>query len=395
MATARRFVAFLLLCLLPLLPTTSAASHGDSVVLGVADEDIQSESAIFSLYRRWLAIHRPHDINYRVTGRDWDLGRQNTLLKRYNIFKNNARFIHASNKRTDVTYTLGLNKFADLPNEEFRAIYTSSTTRVLRQQGGVMGRSFMYQNDTQPLPASVDWRSRGAVTGVKDQGPCGSCWAFSTVVAVEGINQIKSGQLISLSEQELVDCDKKVNQGCNGGLMDYAFQFIAENGGISSEDDYPYTATDNKCDLTKKHLHSVVIDGYEDVPANSTDALMRAVSHQPVSVAIEAGGIEFQFYWKGVFGGACGTNLDHGVAIVGHGESKEGIKYWIIKNSWGSDWGEDGYIRMKMNEAEGLCGINMMASYPVKSTPNPSKAKISDTLIYLPTGRKFGQPLAS
>ncbi|KAF6156878.1 hypothetical protein GIB67_000418 [Kingdonia uniflora] len=238
-------------------------------------------------------------------------------------------------------------------------------------------KSFMYEDVTQPLPSSVDWRERGAVNGIKDQGSCGSCWAFSTIASVEGINQIRSGDLVSLSEQKLVDCDKKVNEGCNGGLMDYAFQFIVENGGISSEGDYPYTERDNKCDITKKKTVSVTIDGYEDIPANSDESLLKAVSHQPVSVAIEAGVPYFQFYWKGVFSRTCGTDLDHGVAIVGYGVS-EGNKYWIVKNSWGSDRGEDGYIKMQRNRArEGLCGINKMASYPIKSGPSPFKNQMT------------------
>ncbi|KAF8399855.1 hypothetical protein HHK36_015726 [Tetracentron sinense] len=376
------FIFCVILCFLP-FPLTSSAPHR-SRVLGVTDDDVKSEKDLFTLYQRWLAIHRPSEN---------DLGIEN-MLKRYHIFKNNVRYVHASNKRSNVSYTLGLNKFADLSNKEFRAIYTGSGRKVLQRESMAGEKSFMYENDMEPLPASVDWRKKGAVTAVKDQGPCGSCWAFSTVVAVEGINQIRSGKLVSLSEQELVDCDKKVNEGCNGGLMDYAFQFIVENGGISKEGDYPYTASDNQCNLTKKNSPEVVIDGYEDVPANSTDTLMRAVHNQPVSVAIEAGGLEFQFYWKGVFSGTCGTNLDHGVAIVGYGETSKGVKYWIVKNSWGSDWGENGYIMMKRIEAkEGLCGVNMMASYPVKVTPNPSPVRRDDPLIRLSLGRKSRQSL--
>ncbi|XP_042497213.1 cysteine proteinase COT44-like [Macadamia integrifolia] len=383
------FFFFAVLCLLS-FPSTSSASPGDTVI-EVADEDVKCEIALLALYRRWLAVHRPHEYDLRNKGQRW--GHENTLLKRFQIFQNNVWFIHASNKRSNITYTLGLNKFADLSNEEFRARYTTPARQMLLQHQS-MKQHFSYENVREPLPAFIDWRKRGAVTGVKDQGPCGSCWAFSTVAAVEGINQIRTGKLVSLSEQELIDCDKKVNEGCNGGLMDYAFQFIVENGGISWESDYPYTASDNICNITKKNPHTVSIDGYEDVPANSPNALMRAVSHQPVSVAIEAGGLEFQFYTKGVFNGFCGTDLDHGVAIIGYGKTEKGIEYWIVKNSWGSDWGENGYIRIRSNSKEGLCGINMMASYPIKSTPNPT-ARTNAILFNSHTGGDSGQFLTS
>lgn len=203
----------------------------------------------------------------------------------------------------------------------------------------------------------------------------GCCWAFSAVAAIEGINQLTTGKLISLSEQELVDCDVKgEDEGCNGGLMDNAFQFIQTNKGIATETIYPYKGVDGKCNAKEESDHAAKIKGHEDVPANSEKALMNAVANQPVSVAIDAGGFAFQFYSSGVFTGDCGTELDHGVTAVGYGVAAaaagDGTKYWLVKNSWGSTWGEEGYIRMQkdIDAKEGLCGIAMQASYP---TPTP------------------------
>ncbi|CAA6670196.1 unnamed protein product [Spirodela intermedia] len=199
-------------------------------------------------------------------------------------------------------------------------------------------RSFRYAA-AQSLPKAVDWRKKGAVTRVKNQGACGSCWAFSTVAAVEGINQIVTGNLTTLSEQELVDCDS-LNSGCSGGLMDNAFSFIVSNGGLHTEDDYPYLMEEGTCDEKREELDVVTINGYED-----------ALGHQPVSVAIEASNRDFQFY-SGVrmIVHSCSNQTQTGprVAAVGYGSSK-GQDYIIVKNSWGSKWGEKGYIRMKRN----------------------------------------------
>lgn len=184
---------------------------------------------------------------------------------------------------------------------------------------------------------------------------------------MEGITKLKTGKLISLSEQELVDCDTSgTDQGCNGGLMDSAFQFILKNGGLTTEADYPYKAVDSTCSTKKLASHAASIAGYEDVPSNNEAALLKAVANQPVSVAIDAGGFDFQFYSGGVFTGSCDTDLDHGVTAVGYGTASDGTKYWLVKNSWGTSWGEKGYIKMERDIAakEGLCGIAMMASYP-------------------------------
>lgn len=187
------------------------------------------------------------------------------------------------------------------------------------------------------------------------------------MAATEGINQLTTGKLISLSEQELVSCDTKgQDQGCEGGFMEDGFDFIVNNNGITTEANYPYTAADDSCNKQKEASHVAKITGYESVPVNSEKELLKAVANQPVSVSIDAGESAFQFYSSGVFTGACGTYLDHGVTAVGYGTTSDGTKYWLVKNSWGTSWGEEGYIRMQrdIDAKEGLCGIAMDSSYP-------------------------------
>ncbi|KAF8020393.1 hypothetical protein BT93_G0947 [Corymbia citriodora subsp. variegata] len=287
--------------------------------------------------------------------------------KRYEIFQENVKRINAFNNGKDVGYKLAVNKFTDLTNEEFRASYTGYKRRPTSVLSSVDAKPFKYANFTA-TPAALDWRTKKAVTSVKDQGQCGSCWAFSVVAAIEGITMIKKGKLLSLSEQELVDCDVNgKNLGCDGGFMDSAFEFIISKGGLTTEANYPYQGKEQTCNTAKTGYRAASITGYQDVPANNEKALLQAVANQPVSVAVEAGGFDFQFYSGGVFKGSCGTSVDHAVTVVGYGKTSGGTKYWLLKNSWGTGWGESGYMRIQreMRSKAGLCGLTMNASYPI------------------------------
>merc|ERR1712072_448577 len=211
---------------------------------------------------------------------------------------------------------------------------------------------------------SIDWVAKGAVTPVKNQKHCGSCWAFSSTGALEGAYFVASGKLVSLSEEDLVQCDTAHDHGCRGGLMDNAFKFVEKNG-IASEADYPYTSgygTTGSCKSDLEHRPVVTIESYTDVPSGDENALKAAASKQPVAVAIEADKSAFQLYSGGVLDNpGCGQQLDHGVLLVGYG-TDSGKDYWKVKNSWGASWGEQGYIRMVRNKNQ--CGIAQMPSYP-------------------------------
>ena len=275
-------------------------------------------------------------------------------------FKDNLGAIMMHNSMNGNTYQLGLNEFADYTESEYkRLLGYKAPARRLRQEASV--------EDLPTATRYVDWRAEGKVNAVKNQASCGSCWAFSTIGALEPAHAIFNGELLNLSEQQLVDCSKEnENAGCNGGLMDDAFEHLKKNAAVLQAD-YPYTARDGTCvETSKKGL--VKVKSYKDVPEGDQDALAAAISQQPVSVAIEADRLAFQFYKGGILDGtACGQELDHGVTAVGFGV-ENGQEYFIVRNSWGASWGEKGHVRIAKNNSikGGVCGIALAASYPDK-----------------------------
>jgi len=282
---------------------------------------------------------------------------------RYAIFQANSARIAAHNAKAE-SWTMAVNEFGDLTPQEFAAARIGGyKPRKLRRNPSNLN----VNTPNVSLPSSVDWTKKGAVTAVKNQGQCGSCWSFSTTGSVEGINAINGKGLISLSEQQLVDCSGAYgNEGCNGGLMDDAFQYIIANGGLCTEAAYPYTAADGTCQTSCTKV--TTISGYTDVTPDNDNAFATAVAQQPVSIAIEADQSSFQFYSGGVLTAACGTALDHGVLCVGYGT--DGVEYFKVKNSWGASWGEAGYIRLargtSYNGGAGQCGIYSDPSYPTQ-----------------------------
>lgn len=295
---------------------------------------------------------------------------------RHSIFLRNKRAIERFNEAEsgEAGYELGLNHLADWTEEEVKKMlgFKLPKDRQIERNNSAQAAFFLdgILEDSDPLPASVDWRSvPGRVTPVKDQGQCGSCWAFSTTGVLEGqeLKISKQKDLIGLSEQNLVDCVDK-DLGCAGGLPIDAMDKIKEEGGIVDEDSYPYTATTGKVCKFNKSKVVMTDSGYALLKEGDEDALKKVVAKfGPVSVAIDASPVTFQFYRKGVYKSkfchSDESSLDHAVLIVGYGTTDKGVDYWLVKNSWDTVWGDEGYIKMARNN-NNMCGIATMAAIP-------------------------------
>jgi len=275
----------------------------------------------------------------------------------YNIYHNNLKYIEEMNSK-NLSYELEINDFVDSPFNNGMTIFPRKECHNC------------FTSTDNIISHSVDWRERNAVTEVKNQGECGSCWSFSSTGSIEGINAINFRRLHNASEQQLMDCStEEGNKGCEGGMMDNAFKYVINNNGLCSEEDYPYQGEQGQCQ--ENQCNNVVnISDYSDVEQNNEHILMRAVSQQPVSVAIQANISSFKFYKYGVYQDPqCGDQLDHGVLIVGYGTDRfQGLDYWIVKNSWGPEWGDNGYIKILRNydqSESGMCGIASQPSFPI------------------------------
>jgi C1A family cysteine protease len=303
---------------------------------------------------------------------------------KYETFKDNYQRIADHNLNADmIGFTLKVNQFGDMSQEEFKAKYLTLKSPERSHRHGRKHRghkkprfdSFLaHDDDESDLPSRVDWREKNAVQKVKNQGSCGSCWAFSAVGAIESAVAIKTETLPNLSEQQLVDCAGSYgNEGCNGGFMDWAFNY-AHDHAMCSETQYKYTGRDGKCLDADDVLcgEGVKVATFEDVTPNSKAALKAAVAQQPVSIGVCAESLGWQFYFGGIvrWSWLCGSCQDHGVLLVGYDNSNSKIfgntEYWIIKNSWGTGWGSSGYIYVKADDSKsGVCGVLESPSYPI------------------------------
>jgi len=276
---------------------------------------------------------------------------------RYAIFKSNLDFVNNHNSMGK-SWECATNRFADMTNNEFRRLFNGLNVPT------IIPTTTVSSKPDASLPDSWDWRNKSAVTPVKDQGQCGSCWAFSTTGSTEGCHYLTTNKLVSVSEQNLVDCSGSYgNMGCEGGLMTQAMDYIIANKGIDTEASYPYTAQNGNCKFTATSV-GATLKAYTNVKSGDESDLQTKVYAGPTSVAIDASHMSFQLYSKGVYNEpACSSSqLDHGVLAVGWGTSAN-TPFWIVKNSWSAGWGMNGYIWMSRNK-NNQCGIATMATLP-------------------------------
>jgi cathepsin F len=287
--------------------------------------------------------------------------------QRLAVFKSNLRKIEEMNAQYPGA-RFGVNKFADMSKEEFKNKILSKTP-VIRDPSANVAPEYPAEV-IQAIPASFDWRPKGVVTPVKDQGQCGSCWSFSATGNIEGQWAIAKKKLVGLSEQNLVDCDhecmkfedqQSCDSGCEGGLQPNAYEYVIKTKGIDTESSYPYQGVDGTCSFSTRNI-GATISNYTMISTDEDQMAAYLVMHGPIAIAANAE--EWQFYIGGVFYLPCMTSLDHGILIVGYGTETDildqTMPYWIIKNSWGADWGESGYIRVE--RGDGKCGVNLYAS---------------------------------
>lgn len=360
-----RSLSFLLVCL---------SSSASGVSVRARDVDDVSITAKMPLFYTWA---RTHSKEYTT---------EEETMERLKIWMDNHERIESHNNQIPAPkFTLGHNEYSDLTEDDFAQRFRlgkySNTAEFEKKNAQnfvnsqAETKTARHLNEDQlplELPDYVNWIALGGVTPVKNQGACGSCWAFSTTGALEGAKFIKTGELTALSEQNLLDCDHQ-DLGCSGGLMDNAFKFDEKSGGLCSEADYPYEAKQGSvCNpMNCVDVPGSIVDTFYDVPAGKEKSMLAALAMQPISVAVQADQFVFQFYKGGVLtDSSCGKEgqLDHGVLAVGYGSDLETNEpYFVVKNSWGPTWGEDGYIRMSRNSENdyGMCAILKMASYPV------------------------------
>ncbi|KAK9714565.1 hypothetical protein RND81_06G103700 [Saponaria officinalis] len=296
-------------------------------------------------YEQWIAQH----------GRVYE--NELEKEKRYRIFEENVKYIDTFNSANNKSYKIAPNAFTDLSNDEFLGRYTGMNEQLLESQNKTTSTcKFAYNNSLISIPSFVDWRQQGAVTSVKTQGPCGGCWAFAAVAALEGIYKIKTGKLVDFSEQNLIDCEHN-SRGCTDGSSLHAFEYM-QSKGIMLEQNYPYQGKQGPC---KVMTPTYTIKGFHIVGPNDGNALMAAVSQQPVVIAIDSRGY-FPHYSSGIYDGGCSYNPNHSVTLVGYGKDDQtGKDYWLVKNSWGESWGEKGYMRL-LREVD-LCPIGLYYPY--------------------------------